>query len=64
MTTSAKAELSSISAQLEELMHRVTAIGDLYRTTPDSQFVTECNNTERLLMSSIRTLNRAKKHVN
>jgi hypothetical protein len=60
---SAKAELSSITSQVEELMKRVTAIGDIYRVTPDSQFVTECNSAERSLMSTIRALDRAKKHL-
>jgi len=63
MTSSAAAEISSISSQIEELMKRVTSIGDQYRATPDSQLVTECNSAERSLMSAIRAMDRAKKHV-
>lgn len=44
-------------------MNRVTRLGDEYRITPDSQFVTECNSAERSLMSTIRALERAKKHL-
>lgn len=60
---STKAELSSIAAQVEEIMSRVTKIGDQYRAAPDSQFVTECNSAERSLMSTIRALERAKKSI-
>lgn len=61
MTSSAAAELSSISAQVEDLMKRITSMGDQYRATPDSQFVTECNSVERSLMSAIRAIDRAKR---
>lgn len=61
--SSARAELSSISSQLDEILHRITKIGDEYRDTPDSQFVTECNAAERSLTSTIRALERARKHA-
>ena len=63
MDINAAAEISSITAQVEELMNRVTKLGDQYRINPDSQFVSECNSAERLLMSTIRSLERAKKQV-
>jgi hypothetical protein len=63
MSFSVTAELSSISAQVEELMNRVTRLGDEYRDTPDSQFVTECNAAERSLMSTMRAIERARKHA-
>jgi len=63
MTSVARAELSSITTQLEEMMDRVVKIGDDYRHDPDSSFVNECNNAERNLMSSIRALERAKKQL-
>ena len=63
MTSSAIAELSSITSQVEELMKRITSIGDQYRMTPDSQLVTECNSAERSLMSGIRAMERAKKFL-
>ncbi|HMS24987.1 MAG TPA: hypothetical protein PKB15_04775 [Acidimicrobiia bacterium] len=63
MISSVRAELSSITSQVEELMGRVTKIADEYRHTPDSQFVTECNSAERSLMTTIRALDRARKHL-
>lgn len=63
MTSPTRAELSSISAQVEELMNRVTAIADNFRHTPDSAFVAECNAAERNLMSALRAMSRALKNV-
>lgn len=63
MVSPTKAELSSITSQIEELMNRVVKIGDEYRANPDSQFVSECNLAERSLMTTIRSLERAKKHI-
>ncbi len=63
MNSSTRAELSSITSQIEELMGRVTKIADEFRTNPDSQFVSECNTAERHLMTTIRALDRAKKHA-
>lgn len=55
------AELSSISTQLQELLDRVTRLGDEYRRTPDSLFVAECNTAEKSLMHAIRAVLRAQK---
>lgn len=63
MVSQVRAELSSITSQVEELMDRVVKIGDEYRNDPDSQFVTDCNSAERSLMTAIRSLERAKKQV-
>lgn len=59
--TSHIAELSSISTQLQELLDRVTRLGDQYRHTPDSLFVAECNTAEKSLMHAIRAIGRAQK---
>ena len=59
--TSHIAELSSISTQLQELLDRVTRLGDQYRHTPDSLFVAECNTAEKSLMHAIRAISRAQK---
>lgn len=59
--TSHIAELSSISTQLQELLDRVTRLGDQYRHTPDSLFVAECNTAEKSLMHAIRAVLRAQK---
>ncbi len=61
MTSSTRAELSTISSQIEEILERTTQLGDQYRSTPDSQFVAECNSAERSLMSALRAIERAKK---
>ena len=63
MSNIAKAEISSITTQLEEIMNRVVKIGDEFRADPDSGFVNECNNAERNLMSTIRAMERAKKQM-
>lgn len=63
MSSVAKAEISSIATQLEELMNRVVKIGDEFRTDPDSGFVNECNSAERNLMSAIRAIERANKQL-
>jgi hypothetical protein len=63
MANAVQAELSSITAQIDELRRRVTEIGDRFRSTPDSQFVNECNAIERNLLSTLRAIERATKHA-
>ncbi|HQZ14852.1 MAG TPA: hypothetical protein PLT55_03330 [Acidimicrobiia bacterium] len=63
MSSQPRAEISSITTQLEEIMNRVVQIGDNFRHEPDSGFVNECNNAERSLMSAIRSIERAKKQL-
>lgn len=63
MVSHIKAELSSLTSQVEEIMDRIVKIGDEFRSDPDSAFVSECNAAERSLMSTIRALERSKKHV-
>lgn len=63
MSNTTRAELSSLTTQIEELMNRVVQIADEFRLDPDSGFVNECNSAERNLMSTIRALERAKKQI-
>ena len=62
MSNTITAELSSISTQAQELLDRITALGDQYRHTPDSLFVAECN-AEKSLTHSIRAIERAQKLI-
>jgi hypothetical protein len=59
MTTSDLAELSSLRAQLEDLVARVVAIGDRYRDTPDSAVTNDLELAERSLLGARRALERA-----
>jgi hypothetical protein len=59
MTTSDLAELSSLRAQLEELVARVVAVGDRYRETPDSAVTNDLELAERSLLGARRALERA-----
>ncbi len=53
------AELSSLRAQVEELTTRVVAVGDRYRDTEDSAIAGEVDQAERVLLSAVRSLERA-----
>jgi hypothetical protein len=53
------AELSSLRAQLEELIARVVAVGDRYRDTDDSAIAAETDMAERGLVGAVRSLDRA-----
>jgi len=59
MSTSDLAELSSLRAQLEELVARVVAVGDRYRETPDSAVTNDLELAERSLLGARRALERA-----
>jgi hypothetical protein len=53
------ADLSSIRTQVHELQLRITAIGERYATTPDSQIAAELFAVERSLLAAVRSLERA-----
>ena len=53
------AELSSLRAQLDELLARAVAVGDRYRDTDDSAISTEIDQAERQLSGATRSLARA-----
>jgi hypothetical protein len=59
MPPSDYAELSSLSAQVDELAERVVAVGDRYRDTDDSAIAAELDQAERLLVNARRSLDRA-----
>lgn len=52
-------ELSTVSAQLEELAQRVTAAAERYRETPDSRIAADLFAAERALHGALRSLHRA-----
>ena len=53
------AELSSLRAQVDDVVARVVAVGDRYRESDDSALVAELDQAERLLVNAIRSLERA-----
>jgi hypothetical protein len=63
MSNTVIAELSSISTQAQDILDRITQLGDQYRHTPDSMFVAECNTAEKSLTHAIRAIERAQKQL-
>lgn len=63
MSNTIIAELSSISTQAQEILDRITKLGDEYRHTPESLFVAECNTAEKSLAQAIRAIERAQKQI-
>lgn len=53
------AELSTLSARLDELTKRVTALAETYRETPDSRIAAALFGAERSLHAALRALERA-----
>jgi len=52
-------ELSTIGAQLDELVARVVAVGDHFRDSPDSAITSDLDLAERSLVSARRAVTRA-----
>jgi len=53
------AELSSLRAQVDDIVARVVRIADGYRNTDDSAVTSELDQGERSLMTARRALDRA-----
>ena len=58
-TSSDLAVLSSITAQVDELSRRITALAESYGQTPDSAVASELFATERAFATARRSLDRA-----
>jgi len=58
-TSSDLAVLSSITAQVDELSRRITALAETYGQTPDSAVASELFTTERAFATARRSLDRA-----
>ena len=58
-TSSDLASLSSITAQVDELSRRITALAESYGQTPDSAIAGELYSTERAFATARRSLDRA-----
>lgn len=58
-TSSDIAELSTVRAQVGELVERVLEVAERYDDTSDSAIATELFAAERALVSATRTLDRA-----
>jgi hypothetical protein len=59
MVQSDVAELSTIGAQLDDLVARVQAVGDRYRESPDSAVTNDLDLAERSLVAALRAVARA-----
>jgi hypothetical protein len=59
VSSSDLAALSSISAQLDELRSRITAMAERYGTTPDSAIAADLYSVERALLTAARAIQRA-----
>lgn len=57
---SAAAELATIRSQLDELIHRVTAVADRYRPTPDAAVTGDLDAAERGLVAARRAVERSR----
>lgn len=59
MSSSDRAELSTLRSQLEELTERAVAVAARYGDTPDSAVAADLYAAERSLFAARRALNRA-----
>jgi len=59
VSSSDRAELTTIRSQLEELTQRVVAVATRYRDTPDSAITSDLYAAERSLVGARRALDRA-----
>jgi hypothetical protein len=60
---SARAELSTLHSQIEELTERIVAVADRYRDTPDSAITAELDGAERNLLTARRAVERAQRNL-
>jgi hypothetical protein len=63
MVQSDIAELSTIGAQLDDLVVRVEAVGDRYRESPDSAVTNDLDLAERSLHAARRAVARASRSL-
>lgn len=59
MSSSDRAELSTLRSQLEELAERAVAVAGRYGDTPDSAVAADLYTAERSLFAARRALDRA-----
>ena len=57
------AELSTLRAQVEEIVRRVTTVAEHYGDTPDSAVAADLFAAERSLIAARRQLDRATAHL-
>ena len=62
-TDSDLAELSTLRAQVEEIVRRVTTVAEHYGDTPDSAVAADLFAAERSLIAARRQLDRAAAHL-
>jgi len=62
-TDSDLAELSTVRAQVEELIRRVVTVADHYDDSPDSAVAADLYAAERSLAAARRQLDRATAHL-
>ena len=62
-SASDRAELSTLRAQIDDLVRRVVAVADHYDDTPDSAVTSDLFAAERSLVAARRQLDRATAHL-
>lgn len=63
MSASDRAELSTLRAQIDDLVERVVAVADRYDDSPDSAIASDLYAAERALLTTRRSLDRAIAHL-
>jgi hypothetical protein len=63
MSTSDPAELSTLRAQIDDLVERLTPIAERYGASSDSAIATDLFSAERALLTAGRSLERALAHL-
>jgi hypothetical protein len=63
MSAPDQAELLTLRTQVEDLTTRVTAIATKYASTPDSAVAADLYAAERSLVTTRRSLDRARNHL-
>ena len=62
-STSDRAELSTLRAQVQDLLERITPLAERYGDSPDSVIASDLFAGERALLSARRALDQAISHL-
>lgn len=63
MSAADRAELSTLRAQIDDVLERVVAVAERYDDSPDSAVATDLFAAERALLTARRSLERAIAHL-
>ena len=63
MSASDRAELSTLRAQMSDVIERIVAVADRYENSPHSAVASDLYAAERALLTARRALDRALAHL-